>query len=147
MEWKFSSDSFYHMFNSQKHKKIQFWRVLLMIILQKTRQSRSVTYDVIDDLRRLGLSKDVTMICHKSIYEILIFHSINRETCDKTSVLHVITSSCPQSAYRRRMSVTSSPSVVRESWTSTACRRCWASFPMLRWRCTTSPFPTARRHP
>ena len=49
----------------------------------KTRQCRDVTYDVIDKLRRLGLSKCVPALCHKLIYEIAIFHSINGETCDK----------------------------------------------------------------
>ena len=43
-----------------------------------------VTYDIIDKLRRLSLSKCFPALCHKLIYEIAIFHSINRETCDKT---------------------------------------------------------------
>ena len=80
MEWKLISDSFYHMLNSQKHEKNQ---VFLPILLRKTRQRRDVTYDVIDKLRRLGLSKCFPALCHKLIYEIAIFHSINGETCDK----------------------------------------------------------------
>ena len=59
-----------------------FYRVLLPNLLWKTRQHRSVTYDVIDKLRRLSLSKCFPALCHKLIYEIAIFHSINRETCD-----------------------------------------------------------------
>ena len=88
MKWKFISDSFYHMLNSQKRKKILLYRVLLQILLRKTRQRRGVTYDVIEELRRLSLSKCFPALCHKLIYEIAIFHSINRETCDKN--VHVI---------------------------------------------------------
>ena len=68
------------MLNPQKREKN---RVSLPILLQKTRQRRDVTYDVIGELRRLGLSKCFLALCHKLIYEIAIFHSINRETCDK----------------------------------------------------------------
>ena len=64
-------------------RKIHFYRVLLPILLRKTRQRRGVTYDVIDELQRLSLSKCFPALCHKLIYEIVIFHSINRETCDK----------------------------------------------------------------
>ena len=64
-------------------RKTQFYRVLLPILLRKTRQRRGVTYDVIDELRRLSLSKCFSLLCHKLIYEIAIFHSINRESCDK----------------------------------------------------------------
>ena len=80
MKWKFISDSFYHMLNSQKRAKI---RVFCPNLLRKTRQRRDVTYDVIDKLRRLGLSKCFPALCHKLIYEIAIFHSINGEICDK----------------------------------------------------------------
>ena len=54
----------------------------LPILLRKTRLRREVTYDVIDELRRLSLSKCFPVLCHKLIYEIAIFHSINGETCD-----------------------------------------------------------------
>ena len=64
-------------------RKIQNYNVFLPISLRKTRQRRGVTYDVIDKLRRLSLSKSCPALCHKLIYEIAIFHSINRETCDK----------------------------------------------------------------
>ena len=83
IKWKFISDSFYHMSNLQKRKKNTVLWVLLPILLRKTRQRRGVTYDVIDELRRLSLSKCFPVLCHKLIYEIAIFHSINRETCDK----------------------------------------------------------------
>ena len=46
-----------------------------------------VTYDVIGELRHLSLSKSCPALCHKLVYEIAIFHSINGETCDK--VLYV----------------------------------------------------------
>ena len=59
------------------------WRVLLPILLRKTHQRQGLTYDVIDELPRLSLSKCFPALCHKLIYEIAIFHSINRETCDK----------------------------------------------------------------
>ena len=45
---------FYQLFNSQKRKKNT---VLLPILLRKTRQRRSITYDVLDELRRRSLSK------------------------------------------------------------------------------------------
>ena len=50
---KIHFDSFYHMLNSQK---TQFSRVLLPILLRKTRQRRDVTYDVIDEMRCLSPS-------------------------------------------------------------------------------------------
>ena len=40
-------------------RKIQFYRVVLPISLRKTRKRRSIPYDVIDELRRLSLSKCV----------------------------------------------------------------------------------------
>ena len=49
----------------------------------KTRQRRSVTYDIIDELRRLSLSKSCLALCNKLINEIAIFYSINGEICDK----------------------------------------------------------------
>ena len=39
-----------------KRKKTRFYRVLLPILLRKTRQRRGVNYDVINELRRLRLS-------------------------------------------------------------------------------------------
>ena len=71
-------------------RKILFYRVLLPFLLRKTRQRRGVTYDVIDELRRLSLSKCLPALCHKLIYEIAIFHSINWETCDKRNYYMVI---------------------------------------------------------
>ena len=44
----------------------------------KTCQRLGVTFDVIDELRLLSLSKCFPALCHKLIYEIAIFHSINR---------------------------------------------------------------------
>ena len=66
-------------------RKTQFYRVLLPILLRKTRQRRGVTYDVIDELRRLSLSKYFPPLCHKLIYhmilhlwsEISLFHKFN----------------------------------------------------------------------
>ena len=60
---------------------LQFYRVLLPTLLRKTHQRRNVTYDVIDKMRRLSLSK-----CHQFIYERAIFHSINRETCNNIQI-------------------------------------------------------------
>ena len=68
------------MLNSQKREENG---VFLPILQRKTRQRRDVTNDVIDELRRLGLSKCFPALCHKLIYEIAIFHSINGETCAK----------------------------------------------------------------
>ena len=72
------------MLNSQKRKKPQFYLVLLPILLRKTHQRRGVTYDVIDELRRLSLSKYFPPLCHKLIYhtilhlwsEISLFHKL-----------------------------------------------------------------------
>ena len=85
MKWKFISYSFYHMLNSQKRKENTVLSSLCLILLRKTCQRRGVTYDVIDELRRLSLSNCFPVLCHKLIYEfqIAIFHSINRETCDR----------------------------------------------------------------
>ena len=66
------------------HEKYRFYRVSLPILLRKRRQRRGVTCDVIDELARLSLSKICPALCHKLIYEIAIFHSINGETCDKS---------------------------------------------------------------
>ena len=44
---------------------------------------QGVTYDVIDELQCLSLSKCFPALCNKLIKEITIFHSINRETFDK----------------------------------------------------------------
>ena len=71
---------------SKNVRKLQIYRFLLPILLRKTRQSRRVIYDVIDKLRRLGLSKSCSVLCHKLIYDIAIFHSINGESCDKIFV-------------------------------------------------------------
>ena len=44
-------------------------------------QRQSVIYDfILEELRRLSLSKYVLVLCYELIYEIVIFHSINRET-------------------------------------------------------------------
>ena len=40
-------------------------------------------YDVIDELQCLSLSKYLPVLCYIIIHEIVIFHSINGETCDK----------------------------------------------------------------
>ena len=63
-------------------RKRHFYRVFIQILQQKKRQ-HGFTYDVIDELRRLSLSKSCLALCHKLIYEIAIFHSINGETFDK----------------------------------------------------------------
>ena len=89
MKWKFISDFFYHMLNQKKNVK-KNW-VSLPISLRKTRHRRDVTYEVIDELWRLGLSKCFLALCHKLIYEISIFHSINRETCDKYNYVIIVT--------------------------------------------------------
>ena len=41
--------------------------------------------NAITELRRSSFSKYSPVLCHKLIYEIGICHSINVETCDKTS--------------------------------------------------------------
>ena len=57
---------------SRKHvRKIEMYLVFLPILLWKTRQRRCVTYDVIDELRRLSLSKSCPVLCHKLIYHMI----------------------------------------------------------------------------
>ena len=73
-----------HVKLTKNARKTQFYRVLLPILLRKTRQRRGVTYDVIDELRRLSLSKCFPPLCHKLIYhmilhlwsEISLFHKL-----------------------------------------------------------------------
>ena len=85
MKWKFISDSFLsHVKLAESQEKYCFIEFnLLPFLLRKMHQRRGVTYDVIDELRRFSLSKCLPALCHKLIYEIAIFHSINWETCDK----------------------------------------------------------------
>ena len=61
-------------------RKIQIYRIFLSILLQLTCQRRVITYDIIDELQHLSLSKRCQALCHKLVYEIVIFHSINGET-------------------------------------------------------------------
>ena len=65
----------------EKHSFIEFY---YQFLLRKTRQRRGVTYDVIDELRRLSLSTCFPSLCHKLIYymilhlwsEISLFHKL-----------------------------------------------------------------------
>ena len=66
------------MLNSQKRKKNTD---LSSFITDFTAEN---AYNVIDKLRRLSLSECFPVLCHKLIYEIAIFHSINQETCDNS---------------------------------------------------------------
>ena len=95
--------------------KIHIYRVFLPILLRKTRQRRCVTYDVIDELRRLSLSKSSLALCHKLIYEIAIFHSINGERCDKILyyLLYSYSRMTPHSVHSA-----ASPALGREEGTS-----------------------------
>ena len=72
------------MFNWQKRKKYTVLSSFITDFTAEKAPTSGVTYDVIDELRRLSLSKCFPALCHKLIYEIAIFHSINRETCAKT---------------------------------------------------------------
>ena len=71
------------MLNSYNVKEIQIYWVFSPILPRKTCQCHCIIFEVIDELQHLSLSKSCTALCHKSIYEIAIFHSINRETRDK----------------------------------------------------------------
>ena len=62
-----------HVKLNKNARKTQFYRVLLPILLRKTRQRRGVTYDVIDELRRLSLSKYFPPLCHKLIYHMIVY--------------------------------------------------------------------------
>ena len=70
------------MLNSLKRKTNTVLYSFITDLLRKTRQRLSITYDVIDELRRFSLSKYALALYHKLIYEIAIFHYINEETCD-----------------------------------------------------------------
>ena len=75
MKRKFISDSSYHMLKPQTNRKLRFYRIFLPILLRETRIG-----DVIHRLGLLNFSKYVSALCHNLIYEIEIFHSINRKT-------------------------------------------------------------------
>ena len=87
MKGTFISDSCITCWTRKALRKIHVYRVFLSILQWKTRQRRSFTYDVIDELRRLSLSRSCLALCHKFIYDIAIFHSINGKhvTCDKNA--------------------------------------------------------------
>ena len=68
------------MLNLQKRKK----NTVLSIFITDFIAENAPTYDIIDELQRLSLSKYFPALCHKLIHEIAIFRSINRETCDKS---------------------------------------------------------------
>ena len=68
MKGKFISDSSNHMLKPEKIS-------ILLILLRETR-----IRDVIHRLGHINLSKYVSALCHNLIYEIEIFHSINRKT-------------------------------------------------------------------
>ena len=53
---------------------------MICLVLTDFNHRRGVTCDVIDELRRFGLSKSCSALCHKLIYEITIFYSINGGT-------------------------------------------------------------------
>ena len=64
------------MLNSQKRKKntvLSSFITNVPILLRKTRQRRGVTYDVIDELRRLSLSKCFPPLCHKLTYHMILY--------------------------------------------------------------------------
>ena len=86
--------------------------VLLPILLRKTHQRRGITYDVIDELRHLSLSKCFPVLCHKLIYEIVIFHSINRETCDKYNYVSLCCSGGKDSCYNMMQCVAEGHDIV-----------------------------------
>ena len=75
MKRKFISDSSNHMLKHQTNRKLRFYRIFLPILLPETRIG-----DVIHRLGHLNFSKYVLTLCHNLIYEIEIFHSINRKT-------------------------------------------------------------------
>ena len=75
MKRKFISDSFYHMLKLQTNRKLRFYWIFLPILLRETRIG-----DVIHILGHLNFSKYVSGLCHNLIYEIEIFHCINRKT-------------------------------------------------------------------
>ena len=85
-----------HVKLAKKCKKRHFHGVLLLILLRKMCKRRGVTYDIIGELQHLGLSKCFPALCHKLIYEIALFHSINREICDKQ---YFVTTNLPDNTF------------------------------------------------
>ena len=51
--------------------------------MPKLRQCCTVTYDVIEELGCLSISKYFSVLYHELIYDIAIFYSLKGETCDK----------------------------------------------------------------
>ena len=62
-----------HVKLTKMQEKHSFYRVLLPISLRKTRKRRGVTYDVIDGLQRLSISKCFPPLCHKLIYNMILY--------------------------------------------------------------------------
>ena len=65
MKWKVISDSFYHRLNSENFKKNADLSSFLTDFTAENAQTSCCTYDVIDELRRLSLSKSCSALCHK----------------------------------------------------------------------------------
>ena len=76
MKRKFISDSSYHMLKPQTNRKLRFYRIFLPLLLRET-----CIGDVKHILGHLNFSNYVSGLCHNLIYEIEIFHFINRKTC------------------------------------------------------------------
>ena len=60
-------------------------------LLQKTCQCRSVTYDELDKLQCISQSKYSSVLCHKSIDDIAIFHSIKGKALYSPVLCHELT--------------------------------------------------------
>ena len=71
----------------EKHSFIEFY---YRFHCGKRANNGALPMTSIDELRRLSLSKCFPVLSHKLIYEIAIFHSINRETCDKYMYMYSI---------------------------------------------------------
>ena len=99
------------MLNLQYHKK----NTILSSFFYFRKRTNDVTYDIIDELWCISLSKCFAALCHKLIYETVILHSINRKTCDK-SVKYIQEWTLP--------SEPSCPRLWRVVWTSPSGRPC-----------------------
>ena len=82
MTWKYISDSYYHMYNIQKHNKIGFSssKFYCPFYYRKHANIREICI-----LWCLGLLKYfATTLCHILIYDLAIFHWINWKTHEAT---------------------------------------------------------------
>ena len=69
-------------------------RVIYRFYCEKNRQRRDVTYDVIDELQRLSLSKCFPVLCHNKVYVHIVLISSIRHISQILSISSVTSGEC-----------------------------------------------------